>query len=209
MTQGQAVLSRLTSSTRHCLCLGLGGRTGAQWTVASGLLISSADAANRNILQLPRCITPQPEVRPQWWFAVTHGMLADCWALFCCLPNHCLLPIMPYSSPYSLPCCLHDIMRLMASSNSQVRLLMFTWTLTNCIIDSVDQLEKALAAAVCAAQPTFLQVGQLLLLEVLTSWQPLLLACSHAAYDIHLLRYLQHLLNVPAVKIFSCPKLPV
>jgi hypothetical protein len=100
-------------------------------------------------------------------------------------------------------------MRLMASSDSQVRHLMFTWTLTNCIIDSVDQLEKALAAAVCAAQPTFLQVGQLLSLEVSTSWTPLLFACSHAAYNIHLSRYLQHLLNVPAVKMFSCPKLPV
>eukprot|EP00775_Hariotina_reticulata_P006232 gene6232-6469_t len=41
----------------------------------------------------------------------------------------------------------------------KVRHLMFTWTLTNGIIDSVDQLEKVLAAAVCAAHPSCLQAA--------------------------------------------------
>lgn len=57
-----------------------------------------------------------------------------------------------------LGCCDAN-MRALAS---QVRHLMFTWTLTNGIIDSVDQLEKALAAAVCAEHPSFLQVRQVL-----------------------------------------------
>eukprot|EP00879_Flechtneria_rotunda_P012322 GHRR01012869.1.p1 GENE.GHRR01012869.1~~GHRR01012869.1.p1 ORF type:complete len:957 (+),score=306.37 GHRR01012869.1:270-3140(+) len=39
---------------------------------------------------------------------------------------------------------------------TQVRHLMYTWCLSNGIIDTVDQLEKAVAAAVCSAPPTSL-----------------------------------------------------